>query len=71
VGQASVANERTDAEDEYAKARRTYVSAVVAIAGGLAIAGTVDRSFGGAVVLAGWVMCVWALHRLGRAGAGD
>ncbi len=53
---------------DYAKARRAYAVAIMATALGVALAGTIDRSFGGAVVLAGWTACVWSLHRLGRAG---
>ena len=40
-----------------------------AIVGGLAIAGSVDRATGGVILLAGWLIGVAALHRLGRAGS--
>jgi len=58
------------------------VAAVVMVAG-LAIAGSLDKTpshagdpapsvpFGGAVVLAAWVLGIGALHRLGRAGSMD
>lgn len=59
-------NERPEA---YASARRLLAVAAGGIAGGLAVAGTLDRSAGGAVVLAGWALAVAALHRLGRAGS--
>ncbi len=40
-----------------------------AMAGGLAIAGSVERTAGGAIVLGAWVLGIAALHRLGRAGS--
>jgi len=57
-------------EDEpFARARRMLVGAATAIAAGLAIAGSVERTVGGVVVAVGWVLAVGALHRLGRAGS--
>lgn len=45
------------------------LAAVVGIAVGLAIAGSVHKVVGGAIVLGAWVIGVAALHRLGRAGS--
>lgn len=45
------------------------VGAALGIALGLAIAGSADKSVGGAIVLASWLVGVAALHRLGRAGS--
>lgn len=45
------------------------IIAAVAVAGGLAIAGSVERTAGGAIVLGAWVLGIAALHRLGRAGS--
>lgn len=50
-------------------AKRRLVISCAAIAGGLAIAGSVERTTGGVLVLVGWLSAVAALHRLGRAGA--
>lgn len=67
----------------FERAKLPMVIAAVAMAAGLAIAGSVDRTparagdpapsvpFGGAIVLAGWVLGIGALHRLGRAGSMD
>jgi hypothetical protein len=55
--------------DAFERGKRLLVLACVAISGGVAIAGTMDRSLGGVVLLAGWGMGVAALHRLGRAGS--
>lgn len=55
--------------DAFERGKRLLVLACAAIAGGIAIAGTMDRSLGGVVLLAGWGMGVAALHRLGRAGS--
>ncbi|MBX3201972.1 MAG: hypothetical protein KF850_05410 [Labilithrix sp.] len=51
------------------RAKRHLVLACAAIAGGLAIAGSVDRSTGGVLVLLGWLGGIVALHRLGRTGS--
>jgi hypothetical protein len=55
--------------DAFERGKRLLLLACAAIAGGLAIAGTMDRSTGGVVLLAGWGIAVAALHRLGRAGS--
>ena len=53
--------------DGFEKAKKLLVLACAAIAGGLAIAGSIDRSTGGVVLLVGWLLGVASLHRLGRA----
>jgi hypothetical protein len=50
-------------------ARRALAVATLVTAGGLAVAGTVDRTLGGVITVAGWVVLVFALHALGRAAA--
>jgi hypothetical protein len=55
-----------DAEE---RARRLLVLSCAGIAGGLAIAGTVDNTTGGVIAIAAWLSCIAALHRLGRAGS--
>ncbi len=57
------------AEIVYAKAKRHLVVSCAMIAGGLAVAGSVDRTAGGVLLLVGWVFAVLSLHRLGRAGS--
>ena len=59
----------TDEEAGWARARTLFLGAAATVALGLAVAGSGDRSFGGAVLLAGWGLAVLALHRLGRAGS--
>lgn len=50
-------------------AKRLLLVACVTIGGGLAIAGSVDRTSGGVLVLVGWLSALVSLHRLGRAGS--
>jgi hypothetical protein len=57
------------ADASFASAKRLFVMAAVGIACGLAVAGTFDRSAGGVILLAAWLVAVVALHRLGRAGS--
>ncbi len=61
--------ERATDDAAYAKARTLFLGAAVAIALGLAVSGSVDRTAGGAVLLAGWGLAILALHRLGRTGS--
>jgi len=56
-------------EASYEQANLRFVGACAAIAAGLAIAGSLDRSTGGVIVLLGWVAGIATLHRLGRAGS--
>lgn len=53
----------------YDAAKLRFLAACASIAVGLAVAGSVDRSTGGVLVLIGWIAAVATLHRLGRAGA--
>lgn len=55
--------------DPFERAKLPMVLAAIGVAGGLAIAGSVERTAGGAIVLAAWVLGIAALHRLGRAGS--
>ena len=50
-------------------ARRALAVATFVTASGLAVAGTIDRTLGGVITVAGWVVLVFALHALGRAAA--
>lgn len=59
----------TVASEPERRARTLFVGAVLAIAVGLAAAGSIDRTLGGVVTLGGWLVSVYALHRLGRVGA--
>jgi hypothetical protein len=55
--------------EPFERAKLPMVLAAVGVAGGLAIAGSVERTAGGAIVLAAWVLGIASLHRLGRAGS--
>jgi len=59
------------ADEPYERAKLPMILAAVGVAGGLAIAGSVERTAGGAIVLGAWVLGIAALHRLGRAGSVD
>jgi hypothetical protein len=50
------------------RATTVLVAGGVAIAAGLAIAGTYDSRIGGAVTLLGWALSLFGLHRFGRLG---
>jgi hypothetical protein len=58
-----------DPEGAFDRAKLPMVIAAVGVAVGLAIAGSVERTTGGALVLGAWVLGIGALHRLGRAGS--
>lgn len=58
-----------DSEAAFERAKLPMILAAVGVAGGLAIAGSVERTAGGAIVLGAWVVGIVALHRLGRAGS--
>ena len=63
----------TDEDRTFERAKLPMVLAAIGIASGLALAGTDSqtRIVGGVIVLAGWVVGIAALHRLGRAGSGS
>jgi hypothetical protein len=63
------AHEEPSKAEPFERAKVPMILAAVGVAGGLAIAGSVERTAGGAIVLAGWVLGIAALHRLGRAGS--
>lgn len=56
-------------DQAFSSAKKQLVGACAVIAAGLAVAGTLDRSTGGVLLLAGWGLAIAALHRIGRAGA--
>ena len=58
-----------DSEDFYEKTKRRYLGAAALVILGLAVAGSVDRSTGGVILLVGWIAGILGLHRLGRAGS--
>ena len=53
----------------YDRAKLRFVLSCAAIVGGLGIAGTLDRTTGGVLVVIGWIFGVATLHKLGRAGS--
>ena len=69
--------------DAFERAKLPMIIAAVVMVAGLAISGSLDKTpahagdpapsvpFGGAIVLAAWVLGIGALHRLGRAGSMD
>ncbi len=54
----------------YDQAKLRFVLACAAIAGGLAIAGTLERTTGGVILVICWISSVATLDRLGRSGTG-
>ncbi|MCL2726549.1 MAG: hypothetical protein FWD69_19185 [Polyangiaceae bacterium] len=56
-----------DAES-FRRAKRLFVIAAAGIVLGLAMSGSFDRTAGGVLLCASWVLGVIALHRLGRSG---
>ena len=58
-----------EASSPFNRSKRHLFWACAVIALGIAVAGSVDRSTGGVLLLAGWLMGVGTLHRLGRAGS--
>lgn len=51
-----------------ARARRLLAAGGVTIAAGLALAGTMSRSGGGIVLVAGWLVMIAGIHLFGRSG---
>ena len=58
-----------DSDATFDRAKLPMILAALGVTGGLAIAGSVERTAGGAIVLGAWVVGIVALHRLGRAGS--
>ena len=50
----------------FGRARVLFLAASIGVAAGLAVAGTIDKTAGGVIVVAAWVFGVASLHRLGR-----
>ena len=63
------AQEEPNDDAAFDRAKLPMLLAAVGVVGGLAIAGSVERTAGGAIVLAAWMIGIVALHRLGRAGS--
>jgi hypothetical protein len=51
------------------RSRRLLAAGAFAVVCGLGIAGTVSPTFGGVLLVAGWLALVAALHLYGRAGS--
>ena len=51
------------------RARSALVLAGAVSVLGIATAGTVSRTFGGVLLVAGWLIFAYALHSFGRAGS--
>jgi hypothetical protein len=58
-----------DPEKQWETTKRRYVGAIALVTLGLAVAGTLDRTTGGVILLTGWIAGILGLHRLGRAGS--
>ena len=69
VSEAKSADPPVDRERAYESTKRLYVGAAVLVTAGLAVAGSVDRTAGGVILLTGWIAGILGLHRLGRAGS--
>ena len=57
------------AEAGFARAKLPMLAALGLVSVGLAVAGTLDKTVGGVLVVSAWALGVVALHRLGRAGS--
>jgi len=66
-----VSEAKTEDENDrlYETTKRRYLGAAGLVALGLGVAGTLDRTTGGVIVLVGWIAGIFGLHRLGRAGS--
>lgn len=66
----SVSEAKTDEPDRaWESTKRRYVGAAALVTLGLAVAGSLDRTTGGVILLVGWVGGIFGLHRMGRAGS--
>jgi hypothetical protein len=48
---------------------RLVVGAAILVAVGLSLAGSLSQTAGGVVLVAGWLLFIFALHRYGRVGS--
>ena len=55
--------------EKSAQARRLLAIGAAAATLGLALVGSVAKTYGGIVLLVGWAILTFALHAFGRAGA--
>ncbi len=69
TGMAEQPDVRGKGGGAFEHARTRFLVACGAIVGGLAIAGSLDRTTGGVIILCGWLGGIATLHRLGRAGS--
>ena len=51
------------------QAKRLFVGSLLGLAVGLGVAGSLDQTIGGLIVVAAFGLAVVSLHRLGRAGS--
>ena len=58
-----------DVEKNWETTKRRYLGAAALIILGVAVAGSVDRTTGGVLMLVGWIAGVMGLHGMGRAGS--
>jgi len=63
----SIARKVLEEGEAIRAARRMLVRGAAVVAGGLAIAGTANQTFGGVIVVVGWLILVWGIHKYGRA----
>jgi hypothetical protein len=57
--------------DESRRARQLLVAGAALCAIGLGIAGTVSPTLGGTLLVAGWALLAYAIHRFGRSREGS
>jgi hypothetical protein len=66
----SVSEVKTDeSEQAWETTKRRYLGAAALVTLGLGIAGSLDRTTGGVILLVGWIAGIFGLHRMGRAGS--
>jgi hypothetical protein len=53
-------------ERDLARVRAAVVLGAASVAGGIALAASVDKRAGGALVVGAWLLLAWAIHRYGR-----
>jgi membrane protein implicated in regulation of membrane protease activity len=57
--------------DECRRARQLLIGGAALSASGLAIAGTASPTFGGTLLVVGWTLLAYAIHRFGRSREGQ